>query len=88
MKCDVVVIGGGIQGLSAGATISKHGKYSVIVVESESTIMARSSSKTAAMLMLQRENRTKVALSIYSYLAFIDFQVGVSLTSASAVRDL
>lgn len=36
--------------------------------------MTKSSSKTAAMLMLQRENPTKIALSLYSYLEFLDFE--------------
>lgn len=71
---DVVVIGAGIQGLSAAANIAKRGSKRVVVIETENASMTKSSSKTAAMLMLQRENPTKIALSLYSYLEFLDFK--------------
>src|SRR5579862_24724 len=74
MKFDAVVIGAGIQGLSAGAHLARDGHLSVLVVERHPQVLQGSSSKTAGMLMLQRENETKIAMSIYSYLTFLNFE--------------
>lgn len=68
----VVIIGAGMQGLSAGAHLAKSGA-TVTVVESEGHVLAGSSSKTASMLMMTRENVVKNAMATYSYYTFQSF---------------
>lgn len=72
-SADVVVIGGGIQGLSAAYHLALAGVKDIILVEAE-VLGAGSSGRSASMLMLQRENREKIALSQYSYAKYMDFR--------------
>lgn len=70
---DVVVIGGGIQGLSAAYQLAKMGAGRVLVIEKE-FIGAGASGRSASMLMLQREGELKVTLSEVSYRAYMQFE--------------
>jgi len=72
-KANVVVIGAGIQGLSAAYHLAKIGIPETVVVEKE-TIGAGSSSRSACMLMLQRETKEKIELSKYSYSKYMEFE--------------
>jgi sarcosine oxidase subunit beta len=70
---DVVVIGAGVQGLSAAYHLAKLGAAGVVVVEKE-TIGAGSSGRSASMLMLSRENEPKIRFSQYSYKRYMAFK--------------
>lgn len=70
---DVVVIGSGIQGLSAAYQLAKRGAGRVLVIEKE-FIGAGASGRSASMLMLQREGELKVLLSEVSYRAYMQFE--------------
>jgi sarcosine oxidase subunit beta len=70
---DVVVIGAGIQGLSAAYNIALAGTQSVTVVETHERAGRGSSSRSGSMLMKSRENIPKIALSLYSYKRFMNF---------------
>ncbi|MGA2666457.1 MAG: FAD-binding oxidoreductase [Nitrososphaerales archaeon] len=72
-RADVVVIGAGVQGLSAAYHLAKLGVTDVVVVEKE-CVGAGSSSRSASMLMLQVENEGKVRLSQSSYREYMRFQ--------------
>jgi sarcosine oxidase subunit beta len=76
----VVVIGAGVQGLSAAYYLTSFGITDVVVVE-KSRIGAGSSSRSASMLMLQRESEPKIRLSQYSYSRFMEFgmEMGVGI---------
>jgi sarcosine oxidase subunit beta len=71
--CDVVVIGAGVQGLSAAYNIALNGTKSVTVVETHDLAGRGSSSRSGSMLMKSRENIPKIALSLYSYARFMNF---------------
>ena len=64
---EVVVIGAGIQGLSAAYHLALGGTRSVIVVETHDRAGQGSSTRSGSMLMKSRENAPKIALSLYSY---------------------
>jgi sarcosine oxidase subunit beta len=68
----VVIVGAGIQGLSCAYNLIQLGVENVTVLEREA-IGAGSSTRSASMIMLQRETAAKVALSIYSYLRYMRF---------------
>jgi sarcosine oxidase subunit beta len=68
----VVVIGAGIQGLSAAYHLAAAGVRPVCVLEKDH-IGSGSSGRSASMLMLQRETRPKIALSLYSYARYLEF---------------
>lgn len=70
---DVVVVGAGIQGLSAAYHLNKIGIQNVVVVEME-TIGAGSSGRSAAMLTLQRANEPSVRLAQLSYGKYMAFE--------------
>jgi sarcosine oxidase subunit beta len=71
---DVVVIGAGIQGLSAAYNLALGGTKSVTVVETQERAGRGSSSRSGSMLMKSRENVPKIALSLYSYDRFMHFE--------------
>lgn len=68
----VVIIGAGIQGLSAAYHLIKLGVNDVSILESNK-VGSGSSTRSASMLMLQRETLPKMALSIYSYMRYHRF---------------
>ena len=70
---DVVIIGAGIQGLSAAYNIASGGDKLVTVVETQDKAGKGSSSRSGSMLMKSRENAPKIALSLYSYTRFMNF---------------
>lgn len=70
---DVVVIGAGIQGLSAAYHLAKKGMKSILVLEKE-FIGAGSSGRSGSMLMLQRENEPKIKLSQYSFERYMSLE--------------
>jgi sarcosine oxidase subunit beta len=65
-KADVVIIGAGIQGLSAAYHTAKLGVRNIRVIEKE-FIGAGSSGRSASMLLLQEDTELKVRLSQFSY---------------------
>src|ERR1043165_3489818 len=71
---DVVIIGAGIQGLSAAYNIALGGTKSVTLVETQDHAGKGSSSRSGSMLMKSRENAPKIALSLYSYSRFMNFK--------------
>lgn len=73
VSSDVVVIGAGVQGLSAAYNIAQGGNNTVTVVETQDRAGKGSSSRSGSMLMKSRENIHKIALSLYSYRRFMDF---------------
>jgi len=70
---DVVVIGAGVQGLSAAYNIALGGSKSIVVVETRESPGRGSSSRSGSMLMKSRENAPKIALSLFSYARFMRF---------------
>lgn len=76
---DVVVIGAGIQGLSAAYHLAKIGVRNVVVVE-KAFIGAGSSGRSASMLMLQVWTEWQVRFSQYCFGRFREFEeeLGVS----------
>lgn len=70
---DVVVIGAGVQGLSAAYNIALGGTKSVTVVETQDRAGKGSTGRSGSMLMKSRENAPKIALSLYSYSRFMSF---------------
>jgi sarcosine oxidase subunit beta len=70
---DVVVIGAGIQGLSAAYHLNRIGIRNVVVVEME-TIGAGSSGRSAAMLTLQRITEPTIRLAQFSYREYMAFE--------------
>ncbi len=70
---DVVVIGAGIQGLSAAYHLAKMGIKHILVLEKE-YIGAGSSGRSCSMLMLQRENEPKIKMSQYSFQQYMSFE--------------
>lgn len=77
-KAAVVIIGAGIQGLSAAYHLARAQVKPIIVVEKE-LIGSGSSGKSASMLMLQRETDAKITLSLYSYERYMQFlnEIGI-----------
>ena len=61
---DILIIGGGIAGLSAAAALSKHAR--VTVLEAEEQIGFHSSGRSAAMLHYFLGNRVIWALTLAS----------------------
>lgn len=76
---DVVVIGAGVQGLSAAYHLAKKGVKRILVLEKQ-FIGAGSSGRSATMFMLQRENEPKIRMSQYSFERYMSFEseLGVS----------
>ena len=76
---DVVVIGAGVQGLSAAYHLAKKGGNRILVLEKQ-FIGAGSSGRSATMFMLQRENEPKIRMSQYSFERYMSFEseLGVS----------
>lgn len=70
---DIVVIGAGIQGLSAAYNLALAGAKQILVIEAEGGPGRGSSGRSATMLMKSRENHLKIALSIYSFDRLMDF---------------
>ena len=70
---DVVVIGAGIQGLSAAYHLARGGIRDVIVVEKE-FIGAGSSGRSASMLSLHRDDEPKIRLSQFSFDRYMAFK--------------
>ena len=70
---DVVVIGAGIQGLSAAYHLAKIGIPNVMVVEQE-FIGAGSSGRSASMLMLQVGPAWRIAFSKYCFERYMAFE--------------
>lgn len=73
-SAEVVIIGAGIQGLSAAYHLAKRGVRDVVVVEKE-FIGAGSSGRSASMIMLQMNGELKIRLCqtcMDRYLAFED----------------
>ena len=73
---DVLVIGGGIAGLSAAAALSKHA--SVIVLEAEEQVGFHSSGRSATMLHYALGDRLVRALTLASRAFFEDPPAGFS----------
>jgi sarcosine oxidase subunit beta len=71
---DIVIIGAGIQGLSAAYQLAKRGARSVAVVEALAKPGQGSSRRSGSMLMKSRENRAKISLSLYSYERLMNFK--------------
>ena len=71
---DVVVIGAGIQGLSAAYHLALGGRRSIIVVETHDHAGRGSSTRSGSMLMKSRENAPKIALSLFSYDRLMNFR--------------
>ncbi|MCA9911541.1 MAG: FAD-binding oxidoreductase, partial [Anaerolineae bacterium] len=70
---DVVVIGAGIQGLSAGYHLAKLGVRDVVIVE-KAFMGAGSSGRSASMLMLQVWTEWQIRFSQYCFDRFMHFQ--------------
>lgn len=70
---DVVIIGAGIQGLSAAYHLAKAGITDVVVVE-KAFIGAGSSGQSASMLMKQVWAAHQVHFSLYSFERFMTFE--------------
>ncbi len=79
-SADVVIVGAGVQGLSAAYHLAKKGLRNIVVLEKD-YIGAGSSGRSASMLMLQRENEPKIRLSQYSYNMYMTFkeELGVDI---------
>ena len=79
-SADVVIIGAGVQGLSAAYHLAKVGVGKILVLEKQ-FIGAGSSGRSATMLMLQRENKVKIRMSQYSYKRYMSFkeELGVDI---------
>lgn len=71
-SADVVIIGAGIQGLSAAYHLAKLGIREVCVVEKEH-IGAGSSGRSASMLMKQVSTETKVRMAHYCFEQYMTF---------------
>lgn len=69
---DVVVIGAGIQGLSAAYHLARMGAGRVIVLEKD-VIGAGSSGRSASMLMKQVWNEDQIRLAVYSFERYMAF---------------
>lgn len=72
-SADVVVIGAGIQGLSAAYHLARIGVRHVVVLEKE-FIGAGSSGRSASMLILHEDNEQKIRLSQYSFERYAAFE--------------
>ncbi len=72
-SADVVVIGAGVQGLSAAYHLAKRGVKDVVVVEQE-FIGAGSSGRSASMLMLQVWTEWQVRFSQVCFGRLMDFE--------------
>ena len=70
-RVEVVIIGGGIQGLSVAAHLVDAGVTEVTVLESRSMVGTESSAMSARMLMMQCDNDTKMRLAVFSYLKYL-----------------
>ena len=68
---EVVIIGGGIQGLSVAAHLVDAGVSEVTILESRGQVGTQSSAMSARMLMMQCENDTKMRLAVFSYLQYL-----------------
>jgi len=68
---EVVIIGGGIQGLSIAAHLVDAGVSEVTILESRSKVGTESSAMSARMLMMQCDNDTKMRLAVFSYLQYL-----------------
>ncbi|MGI8705175.1 MAG: NAD(P)/FAD-dependent oxidoreductase [Sphingomicrobium sp.] len=64
MTCDILVVGGGIAGLSAAAALSEHAK--VIVLEAEESLGYHSSGRSATMMHYALGNPVVRALTLTS----------------------
>jgi sarcosine oxidase subunit beta len=94
---DVVIIGAGIQGLSAAYHLARRGVENVVVLE-KAFIGAGSSGRSASMLMLQVWNEWQVRLSQYCFERYMAFEaelgvdpeyapIGTLLLATAAVAD-
>jgi len=72
-SADVVIIGAGIQGLSAAYHLAKRGITDVVVVEKD-FIGAGSSGRSASMIMLQMDGETKIKLCQYCMDRYLEFE--------------
>lgn len=68
-----MIIGAGIQGLSSAYHLTELGVNDILVLEKAPKVASGSSSRSASMVMLQRETEAKIALSVYSYLWYLRF---------------
>ena len=72
-QADAVVIGAGIQGLSAAYHLAKRGMRDVVVVE-QAFIGAGTSGRSASMLMLQVSTDWSIGFSLYCYERYMQFE--------------
>ena len=72
-SADVVVIGAGVQGLSAAYHLAKIGIHDVVVVE-KAFIGAGASGRSASMLMLQVWSEWQIRFSQYCFEHFMHFE--------------
>ena len=72
-SADVVVIGAGVQGLSAAYHLAKMGIRDVVVVE-KAFIGAGASGRSASMLMLQVWSKWQIRFSQYCFDRFMHFE--------------
>lgn len=63
---DVVIVGGGLMGLSAAYHLARKGYGKVVVLEKEETLVSQSSGRSAGGVRLQFSSAVNVQLSQYS----------------------
>jgi sarcosine oxidase subunit beta len=71
---DAVIVGAGVQGVSAAYHLATQGMTDLVVLDSGERPGTGSSSRSAAMLMLQRETTAKIRLSQFSFERYMSFE--------------
>lgn len=82
-QADIIVIGGGMAGISAAARLSEHAR--VIALEAETQLGYHSTGRSAAIFILNYGNATLRALNARS-VGFLEAPEGVSETSLLSPR--
>lgn len=72
-RAEVVIIGGGIQGTSAAYHLANKGVRDIVLVEAD-MIGSGSSSRSAAMILLQMSRETTIRLSQEAFPEYLNFQ--------------
>ncbi|MBJ7353916.1 MAG: FAD-binding oxidoreductase [Thermoleophilaceae bacterium] len=71
---EAIIIGAGVQGTSAAYHLAEAGIARILLLEELGAPGRGSSGRSGSMLMKSRENRTKIALSKYSYDWLLGFE--------------